>query len=677
MMSRFDTVLVANRGEIALRIIRTARKMGLRTIAVFSDPDANAVHVRAADLAVRIGKGDSRESYQNTNAIIRASIRSGANAVHPGYGFLSENAEFAQAVADAGLAFIGPSASAIALMGNKAAAKKAMLSAGVPTVPGSDTCVTPQEFLDAAASIGYPVILKAAAGGGGRGMRLARDTEELRVSLPAAKSEARGTFGSDELILEKAIEGARHVEIQVLCDTHGRCVHLGERDCSVQRRYQKLIEESPSAAVSSELRRHMGAVSVAACEAISYTGVGTLEFLLDADGRFYFMEMNTRLQVEHGVTELLTGLDLVEWQFRIAQGEALSFDQSAVQLRGHAMELRVCAERPADGFAPQVGRIEKWRAPEAIRVDTALESGMEISPFYDSMLAKYLAWGETREDCIRKLTLACERTSLLGINTNLAFLQRCLAHPVFANGKVTTNFLADEDLAGAFWRSKRSEFADLAAVLALTALRPSLAGKHITPATRALRGPFELALFGPVEGYFPLDAEAIRLFQAEPVGESSYKIAMSSEAERASLNEPCVVEVRPLPDGRLLLEIEGVCRAMDCVLCGEDAVWVSDGALALKYTRATHSERSTASPEGPVAIKAPMSGQVHSILVAVGDSVEKGQALATFESMKMELRIEATCAGIILQIDAVLGDQVATGIVLMRIEPSSHSRENA
>lgn len=348
---RFDTLLIANRGEIALRVIRTARRMGIRTVAVYSDADAGSPHVSAAHMAVHIGPSAADQSYRNMAAIINACKRSGAQAVHPGYGFLSENAEFAQAVVDAGLVFVGPTARVISLMGNKAQAKITMQSAGVPTVPGEQGCTTVAQIQAAAQKIGFPVILKAAAGGGGRGMRVVRDPAELPEMFRQAQSEADSAFGSDEIIIERAIEQGRHIEVQVLCDEQGTCLHLGERDCSTQRRFQKLIEEAPSPAVSDALRQRMGEVARKACSAIGYTGVGTLEFLLDADKEhFYFMEMNTRLQVEHGVTELVTGLDLVEQQLRVAQGLPLTFGQQDVQMRGHAIEVRVCAEDPWQGY---------------------------------------------------------------------------------------------------------------------------------------------------------------------------------------------------------------------------------------------------------------------------------------------------------------------------------------
>ena len=446
----FSKVLVANRGEIAWRVMRTAKAMGYRTVAVYSDADRDAPHVAFADEAVRIGPPPVGESYLNIDRILEAAHTSGADAVHPGYGFLSENEVFAAACEKAGLVFIGPPPAAIAAMGNKAAAKRRMIDAGVPCVPGYQGDDQSDANLEKEArKIGLPVMVKAAAGGGGRGMRLVTDGAELLDAIRTARTEAQSAFGSGELILEKAVVDARHVEIQVFADNHGNVIHLGERDCSVQRRHQKVIEEAPSPAVNADLRARMGAAAVAAARAIDYRGAGTVEFLLGGDRAFYFLEMNTRLQVEHPVTEAITGLDLVDWQLRVARGEALPLAQDQVQLKGHAIEVRLYAEDAYAGFLPQTGRIDVWRPATGpgVRTDHGMKDGLAISPFYDPMIAKVIAHGATRDEARRRLVKALRDTVVLGPTTNRHFLIRLLEHPEFAAGKATTAFLSKHAFA--------------------------------------------------------------------------------------------------------------------------------------------------------------------------------------------------------------------------------------
>ena len=438
----FQKILIANRGEIGLRIMRTARRLGYGVVAVYSDADRDALHVREADEAVRIGEALPAQSYLNIAAIIAAAKSSGADAVHPGYGFLAENEDFAQACRDAGLVFIGPSPEAIKAMGNKAGAKAIMQKAGVPCVPGYQGAdQSDAVMLAEAKKIGFPVMIKAVAGGGGRGMRLVADAPAFPDALRSARSEAKAAFADATVILERAIVDPRHIEIQVFGDAHGNAIHLGERDCSVQRRHQKLIEEAPSPAVSPELRARMGAIAVTAIKSIGYEGAGTLEFLLDSGGNFYFMEMNTRLQVEHPVTEAITGLDLVELQLRVAGGEPLGIAQEDIKFTGHAIEVRLCSEDPAHDFMPQSGRMALWQMPEGLRVEHALQSGSEIPPFYDSMIAKLISHGATRDAARRKLVHGLEQTAAFGVATNQAFLAACLGHPEFTSGGATTAFI--------------------------------------------------------------------------------------------------------------------------------------------------------------------------------------------------------------------------------------------
>ena len=440
----FFKVLVANRGEIALRIMRTARRLGYGVVAVYSDADRDALHVREADQAVRIGEALPAQSYLRIDAIIAAAKASGASAVHPGYGFLAENEDFAQACRDAGLVFIGPSPEAIRAMGNKAGAKDIMQKAGVPCVPGYQGAdQSDAAMLAEAKKIGFPVMIKAVAGGGGRGMRLVADAAAFPDALRSARSEAQGAFGDPTVILERAIVDPRHIEIQVFGDRYGNAIHLGERDCSVQRRHQKLIEEAPSPKVTRKLRTRMGEVAVAAIRQLRYEGAGTLEFLLDQSGEFYFMEMNTRLQVEHPVTEAITGLDLVELQLRIAGGEPLGLVQEDIKFSGHAIEVRLCSEDAAHDFMPQSGRMALWQMPDGIRVEHALQSGSEISPFYNSMIAKIISHGADRDEARGRLICALEQAAAFGVTTNQGFLISCLRHPGFAKGEATTAFIGN------------------------------------------------------------------------------------------------------------------------------------------------------------------------------------------------------------------------------------------
>ena len=443
----FKKVLVANRGEIAVRILRACEERGLNTVAVYSDADRTALHVRNADEAYRIGPPPARESYLNIPAIIAAARASGAEAVHPGYGFLSETEAFARAVSDAGLVWVGPAPQAIATMGDKVAARRTMLAAGVPVVPGTDTGLTDAEASDAAEAIGYPVLVKASAGGGGKGIRVVDAPAELLRALAAARREAMAAFGDETVYLEKLIAHARHVEIQILADAHGNCVYLGERECSIQRRHQKLIEEAPSVAVTPELRAEMGAVAVAAARAVGYCNAGTVEFLLDRSGRFYFLEMNTRLQVEHPITELVTGIDIVKEQLAIAGGRKLRWTQDEIQLKGHAIECRINAEDPYNDFLPQAGRITSLGEPTGpgVRVESGIYAGWEVSLFYDPLLAKLVVWGETRAEAILRMRRALDEYRIGGIHTTIPFHQRVMDNMRFQWGQFDTEFVDGPD----------------------------------------------------------------------------------------------------------------------------------------------------------------------------------------------------------------------------------------
>jgi acetyl-CoA carboxylase biotin carboxylase subunit len=470
----FKKILIANRGEIAVRVIRACQERGLATVAVYSDADRAALHVRYADAAYRIGPPPARESYLNGQAIIAAALRSGAEAIHPGYGFLSENEAFAQAVLDSGLAWVGPAPAAIRAMGDKVAARRTMMAAGVPVVPGSDgagcdACEGSRdaEAIRAAERIGYPLLVKAAAGGGGKGMRVVRAPDELPRALAAARREALGAFGSDMVYLEKLITSARHVEIQILADNHGNCVHLGERECSIQRRHQKLIEEAPSVAVTPELRAEMGAVAVRAAQAVGYNNAGTVEFLLDRAGKFYFLEMNTRLQVEHGITELVTGIDIVKEQFAIASGRKLRWIQDEIALKGHAIECRISAENPYNSFLPEAGRITTLGEPTGpgVRVESGIYAGWEVSLYYDPLLAKLIVWGETRPEAILRMRRALAEYRIGGMHTTLPFHQKVMDSVLFQWGQFDTSFLDGPD----GFRMTAAPGRDLAQVAAVAA----------------------------------------------------------------------------------------------------------------------------------------------------------------------------------------------------------------
>ncbi|WP_130618962.1 acetyl/propionyl/methylcrotonyl-CoA carboxylase subunit alpha [Dyella amyloliquefaciens] len=657
-LAGFRSILIANRGEISLRVQRTARRLGMRTIAVYSEADRDAPHCWAADMALPIGAPQPQASYLNIAALLDAARRSGAEAVHPGYGFLAESDAFAEACTDAGLVFIGPSAAAIRAMGNKAGAKHVMEAAGVPCVPGyqgddqSDARMAKEAEL-----IGYPVMIKAAAGGGGRGMRRVDRPEQFAAALQSARSEAGHAFGSSELILEKAIVEPRHIEIQVFADMHGHVVHLGERDCSVQRRHQKLIEESPSPAVSPELRARMGEVSVNAARAIGYVGAGTLEFLLAPDGSFYFMEMNTRLQVEHAVTEAVIGVDLVEWQLRVALGEVLPLTQGDIDARlaqgGHAIEVRLCAEDPAQDFLPQSGTVMRWRAPREVRTDHALADGVVVSPYYDSMLAKIVAHGSDRADACRRLARALEDCLLLGLPTNRAFLRQCVAHPAFVAGDVSTAFIDTHFPASVrrVWTPDASS--RQAAAVLLTYLRGNTGRRY----------PAELQGWASSRAYpascrFTLDGAATEM-RVRTLAMQRWELAGEDgvvEAEIVSESEGC-----------LTLMLGGGLHLLEYALTGCAGQFTLDGIEhGVSDTTYAKPERQGAQV-GNGRISAPMNGRVVAVHVTEGEAVAAGQALLVVEAMKMEHSIAAPFAGAVKGLFTQVGAQVAPGGLLMEI----------
>ncbi|MFD7127595.1 MULTISPECIES: acetyl/propionyl/methylcrotonyl-CoA carboxylase subunit alpha [Streptomyces] len=643
-MTMFDTVLVANRGEIAVRVIRTLREQGVRSVAVFSDADADARHVREADTAVRIGPPAASESYLSVPALLEAARRTGAQAVHPGYGFLAENAEFARACADAGLVFIGPPASAISLMGDKIRAKETVAAYGVPVVPGSSgSGLTDAQLEEAAREIGTPVLLKPSAGGGGKGMRLVRDAAVLAEEIAAARREARASFGDDTLLVERWIDRPRHIEIQVLADTHGNVIHLGERECSLQRRHQKIIEEAPSVLLDAETRAAMGEAAVQAARSCGYVGAGTVEFIVPGNdpSSYYFMEMNTRLQVEHPVTELVTGLDLVEWQLRVASGERLPYAQQDITLTGWAIEARVCAEDPARGFLPSGGTVLALREPQGggVRTDSGLSEGVPVGSLYDPMLSKVIAYGPDRASAVRKLRAALADTVILGVPTNTGFLRRLLAHPDVVSGDLDTG-LVEREAEGLVPDGVPDEVYAAAAAVRREALEPR-------PDAGGWTDPFSVPNGWRTGGVPAPLTFPLRVAGADPV----------------TYGAPASATVTP---DRVTVELDGTVghfhRSGDWLGRDGDTWHVQDHDPV-------EASLSGAGRSGADTLAAPMPGTVTVVKVAVGDAVEAGQSLLVVEAMKMEHVISAPHAGTVTELDVTAGATVAMDQILAVVVP--------
>ncbi|GEL69360.1 acetyl/propionyl/methylcrotonyl-CoA carboxylase subunit alpha [Myxococcus virescens] len=658
-MERFKKVLIANRGEIAVRVIRTCQRLGYRTVAVFSEADRGAPHVLAADEAVAIGPSPAKESYLVIGKILEAAKTSGAEAIHPGYGFLSENADFARACRDAGLVFIGPEPEAITLMGNKRQAKLRMMAAGVPCIPGYEASDLDDEALALEGErIGFPLMVKAAAGGGGRGMRLVHEASQLRAALRAARSEATNAFGSGELILEKAVIDARHVEVQVFADTHGNVVHLGERDCSVQRRHQKIVEESPSPAVSPALRARMGEVAVAAARAIGYRGAGTLEFLLAPSGDFYFMEMNTRLQVEHPVTELITGLDLVEWQLRVAAGEKLPRTQEAISASGHAIEVRLCAEDPAKGYAPQAGRLLTWRLPvrEGVRIDHGVREGQEIPPFYDSMQAKVIAHGPDRETARRRLVEALRELTVFGVTTNKNLLLYVLEHAAFRSGEYDTAFIA-----------KHAPATEVEALYQTDAKARALAAAllfHDEGLKLADTAGLDVSLLN----WNTSHRHPVRMKLASRGAEASVTVQpVSAEGYEVDTGDSSFdVSVWGLSAGVLDFSCAGT-RGRARYLRDGDTLWLDLGSGAHAVTDVTFRPPSKSDGVGSGRLAAPMDGRILRVDTQVGAAVKPGDVLLVLEAMKMEFQVVADVTGTVAELNVSVGSQVKAKQLLVSL----------
>ncbi|WP_413194701.1 acetyl/propionyl/methylcrotonyl-CoA carboxylase subunit alpha [Pararobbsia alpina] len=667
----FKKILIANRGEIACRVAATCRRLGIATVAVYSDADANAKHVAACDEAVHIGPAPAAQSYLVASRILDAARATGAEAIHPGYGFLSENEAFAQACADAGLVFIGPPASAIAAMGSKAAAKAMMADAGVPLVPGyHGEDQDPGHLRREADAIGYPVLLKASAGGGGKGMRVVERSEDFVDALASCQREARASFGDDRVLIEKYLTRPRHVEIQVFADTLGGAVYLYERDCSVQRRHQKVLEEAPAPGLGETRRRAMGEAAVAAARAVGYVGAGTVEFIM-ADGAFYFMEMNTRLQVEHPVTEMITGLDLVEWQIRVASGAALPLSQDALRLHGHAIEARIYAENPARGFLPSTGRLSHLRTPRAIefavdasdstvRIDSGVREGDEISPFYDPMIAKLIVHGPDRNAALRAMQAALREYEVIGLSTNLSFLQRLVASAPFSSADLDTG-LIERHHDALFPAAPDAPAIALAAALAALLDRDTRGHTEATPWTRLggwmLNAPYRRAFALASLGEGDAAPKPLSLIYIKDRGAQSVEIDGAAHAfSFARADEPHTFRVTC---GDRQREVRAVIVAQ--------VVYVFSGGEAWRFEWQDPLAHTSDAEHGDGRLTAPMPGKVVAIHVAQGDAVTKGKPLLVIEAMKMEHTIVAPSDGIV---DAVLfgvGDQVTDGAQLLHL----------
>lgn len=669
-MNNFNSILIANRGEIACRVIRTAKKLGYRTVAVYSDADAGAPHVKLADDAVRIGSGPVGESYLVPELILQAAASSGAESIHPGYGFLSENAAFAEAVESAGLVFIGPTREAIDVMGNKAESKRRMIEAGVPCVPGYEGHDQSDKTLIAEGlKIDLPLMVKAAAGGGGRGMRLVHDQADLANAIKLARAEAEGAFGSGELILEKAIIKPRHVEIQVFADTFGNTVHLGERDCSVQRRHQKVIEEAPCPIMTPELREKMGQSAIDAAKSVSYRGAGTVEFLLDDSGFFYFLEMNTRLQVEHPVTELITGLDLVALQISVAQGEPLDFSQADLDLEGHAIEVRLYTEDPSQDFLPASGPVDLW-APASgvgVRIDDGISTGQAISPFYDPMVAKVIGYGPTREAARLRLIGALKETVLFGTPSNKDFLIQCLEKQSFIDGAATTAFIGEEFSAADLDVAPVS-FLDsaVAATLELCLENKAHFQRSLLVSCELKNWTIASAMVSRKQYQFVGITHDLSI---SPINSSAdtYHVADTAAEQSA------VIQVISMQDNKAVVLFDGVKLVAQFMQRQRGQIYCSIQGRGAFFKDLIILDGVVDDAEGGGRVIAPMHGLLLEVMVSAGDDVVKGQTLAVLEAMKMHYEILAEVDGTVEEVSAVAGSQVAVDDVLIEIKEKDDS----
>ena len=663
----FTKILIANRGEIAVRVARTARRLGVRTVAVYSDADASAMHVQVCDEAYRLGPPPPRESYLDGAKIVAIAKAAGAQAIHPGYGFLSENEDFAALCGREGIVFIGPPPAAIAAMGSKSAAKSIMETAQVPLVPGyHGDDQNPALLAREAERIGYPVLIKATAGGGGKGMKIVASTAEFAPALASAQREAKASFSDDRVLIERYLTSPRHIEIQVFADTHGNAVHLYERDCSVQRRHQKVLEEAPAPGMTAQRRKAMGDAAVAAAKAIGYVGAGTVEFIAEQDGRFYFMEMNTRLQVEHPVTEMITGLDLVEWQLRVAGGEPLPLDQSMVAIRGHAIEARLYAEDPERGFLPSIGRIVHWRMPAQsaqVRVDTGFRAGDEVSPYYDPMLGKLIVWAEDRERACTGLLSALRDCEVAGVATNIAFLERVVSHPAFATAQLDTG-LIDKHRDALFAAPGPAPARALIAAAIAEHRAIVRSQRAASEQSRDASSPWNAN-----DGWWP-NREPFGMTLRFADGDVEHDVGIVRRSA-STLNvriagDDHVVQIRD-DEGRLRIDAgDGAFDASVVTLGEERQVFAAGARRKLRFVDPLAHAGEEEVHAGH--LMAPMSGSIVAVFVKAGDKVEKGAPLCVLEAMKMEHPIVAPAAGIVVAVNCAVGDRVSEGADLVDLE---------
>lgn len=666
----FTKILIANRGEIACRVAATARRMGIRTVAVYSDADANALHVQACDEAVHIGPASPRDSYLRADRILAAAKATGAQAVHPGYGFLSENEGFAQACADAGIAFIGPPASAIAAMGSKSAAKALMQKAGAPLVPGYHGDQQDPAFLKAQAdAMGYPVLIKASAGGGGKGMRAVQQSADFEAALASCQREALASFGNAHVLVERYLSQPRHIEIQVFGDQHGQYVYLFERDCSVQRRHQKVLEEAPAPGMTPERRAQMGEAAIAAARSVGYVGAGTVEFICEQDGRFYFMEMNTRLQVEHPVTEAITGLDLVEWQLRVAAGQPLPLQQHQLQIKGHAIEARICAENPQQQFLPATGQLQVLRTPAAasfevapVRIDSGVREGDVISPFYDSMIAKLIVWGEDREAALNKLDGALRELHITGLHTNVAFVRRVVNTASFSQARLDTALIERENEALFQAPGVPFELA-LGGAVACLLNEAATSGQTGGPDPWSRTDGWRLHGTPRHREVLLIDDQTVKV-QITRQGPQLYELL--ADDVRASLQlHPLAAD--PKARAQLDISLNGQRLRLSAYRHGDDIdLFTAQGPVRVQRIdplRQTDISQATAG-----RLTALMPGKVVALLVKEGQAIKQGDPLAVTEAMKMEHTLTSPKDGVVSALLCAVGDQVAEGVELLRIE---------
>ena len=660
-MRRFNKILIANRGEIAVRIIKSAKKNGYKTVAVFSELDSNAMHVNLADESVCIGSAPVQESYLNMEAIISAAKITFAQAIHPGYGFLSENPKFAKLCSSQKIIFIGPSIKAIEVMGNKAASKRLMIKSNVPCIPGYEgEDQLNNTLLKESKHIGFPVMVKSAAGGGGKGMRFVEKENALLTSIESAKQESLNSFGSDELIIEKYINEPRHIEIQIFGDEHGNYIHLGERDCSIQRRHQKIVEESPSVFINDKLRNLMGITAINVAKSVNYVGAGTVEFLVDKNKKFYFLEMNTRLQVEHPVTEMVTGVDLVDLQLKVAQGEKINLTQNDIQFKGHAIEVRLYAEDPLNNFLPQTGKIDLWEPAErnGIRIDSGIKSNDEISRFYDPMLAKIISWGESRDDAIQKLRNSIEESLLFGIKTNKSFLYDILSIPKFMEGDINTSFI-DNEFNQEYFKDNNLEKINcsIASILQFVNER-NVANSNAISNSDIIFNWSSSNFIKYIVRYIN-DSNDL-LFEVFPISLSRYQVNFSGEYRTFDLDF--------INGNKVIINSNDIKHTVYFLYHNIHEISLSINGIVNKYKNQFTSFNLIDNKKQDGRVTSPIHGQLLRVLVKKGDHVEKGDILAVVEAMKMQHNIESEVEGIINTVHIDDNIQIASDDLIIEIE---------